>query len=143
MDKFIQCTCIFKVCSCTNLEPEWSLKSVNINQKSGVLLRSEGILAVVKLGPEVVTWVFLDNDGLSVPLGFYIHTYVQLIHKQKSIKHINSPVCFSMMFQFRLTFFHCYIQVSNPWTIHFEVNIPFTLEEKSVFFSFNKLKNWD
>lgn len=55
MDKFIQCTCIFKVCSCTNLEPEWSLKSVNINQKSGVLLRSEGILAVVKLGPEVVT----------------------------------------------------------------------------------------
>lgn len=54
-----------------DLEPEWSFKSVNINQKGGVLFRSEGILAVVKLGPEVVTRVFLDDDRLSVPLGFF------------------------------------------------------------------------
>lgn len=46
---------LIKVCSCTNLEPEWSFKSVNINQKGGVLFWSEGIFAVVKLGPEVVT----------------------------------------------------------------------------------------
>lgn len=85
---------LIKVCSCTNLEPEWSFKSVNINQKGGVLFRSEGILAVVKLGPEVVTRVFLDNDRLSVPLGFYRHTYVQLIQKQKLVKHIILPLVF-------------------------------------------------
>lgn len=76
---------LIKVRSCTNLEPEWSFKSVNINQKGGVLFRSEGILAVVKLGPEVVTRVFLDDDRLSVPLGFYKQTHIRTVHTKTEI----------------------------------------------------------
>lgn len=106
---------LIKVCSCTNLEPEWSFKSININQKGGVLFRSEGILAVVKLGPEVVTRVFLDNDRLSVPLGFYKQTHIRTVNTKTELSQTHySPISFPMMFKFRLTFFHCYIQVSNP-----------------------------
>lgn len=90
---------LIKVCSCTNLEPKWSFKSVNINQKGGVLFRSEGILAVVKLGPEVVTRVFLDNDRLSVPLGFYKQTHIRTVNTKTEISQTHySPISFPMMF---------------------------------------------
>lgn len=90
---------LIKVRSCTNLEPEWSFKSVNINQKGGVLFRSEGILAVVKLGPEVVTRVFLDNDRLSVPLGFYKQTHIRTVSTKTEISQTHySPISFPMLF---------------------------------------------
>ena len=63
-------------CMCfTNLKPECSFKSINVDKKCGVFLRTKGVLAMVKLGSEVVTRVFLDHNSLSVALRLYKQTH--------------------------------------------------------------------
>lgn len=102
------------MCSCTNLEPEWSFKSVNINQKGGVLFRSEGILAVVKLGPEVVTRVFLDNDRLSVPLGFYKQTHIRTVNTKTELSQTHYSPISSYVVQIQTYFFSLLYSSKQP-----------------------------
>lgn len=61
----------------TNRETKWCFESVNINKKSGVTIGTKRVLFMVKFALEVfvVTEVILDDDCLSVPLGFYKQTY--------------------------------------------------------------------
>lgn len=61
----------------TNRETKRCFESVNINKKSGVIIGTKRVLFMVKFALEVfvVTEVILDDDCLSVPLGFYKQTH--------------------------------------------------------------------
>lgn len=61
----------------TNRETKRCFESVNINKKSGVTIGTKRVLFMVKFALEVfvVTEVILDDDCLSVPLGFYKQTH--------------------------------------------------------------------